>query len=157
MAPYKKLDLQQLCMVVAKVLEGNSYWDVENSIGINWKIVSAIMSKNSLADLPRAGRLHKTTSSEDSMLFYVRIDHTVSKDILAATHPLKPAFCSLSLTGLVVSWIPCSSRRCFTSLAIKRRTPKDIRTRNGSSLDVVYLVSQHVADLQGNCCSCASV
>ena len=72
MASYKRLDLQQLCMVVAKVMEGNSYWDVANSMGINWKTVGAIMQKHKrnyfLADLPRAGRPHKTTSSEDRFL-----------------------------------------------------------------------------------------
>ena len=59
-------------MVVANVMEGNFHWDVENSMGISWKTVGAIMPKHksshSLADLPRAGRPHKTTLSEDWLL-----------------------------------------------------------------------------------------
>src|ERR1700761_3172737 len=72
MVPYKRLDLHQRFMVVAKVLEGNSYRDFAISIGINFKTVGAIMVKHknniSLADLPRVGKEDKTTSRKNRLL-----------------------------------------------------------------------------------------
>src|ERR1700761_6869443 len=72
MAPYKSLNLHKRFMMVAKVLEGNSYRDVAISMGINFKTVGAIMKKHksniSLADLPRVGRAGKTTLRKDRLL-----------------------------------------------------------------------------------------
>src|ERR1700761_7345759 len=72
MAPYKKLDLHQQSMVVAKVLKGNSFRGVAISMGINFKAVAAIIKKQksniSLADLPCVGRAEKITPREDRLL-----------------------------------------------------------------------------------------